>query len=264
MGSATSQALATVRSALLAQGVSDLASGQALLGAGRVVGGSQQLAHAIADPGADPETKASLITAVFSSTVTPAALALLQEIGRQRWSRAADVLVGIEEIGLRVIAASAPAEVSVDDELFSIARTVSENSELELALSSKLGDNAGKVTLLQKLLGGRASEQTLAILAHLVQQPRGRRMGELLRHAASVVADEAGYGVAVVTSAVPLPEAQVQRLASSLTAKYRRNIRINQVVDPTLIGGLRVQVGDDVIDGSIAKRLGDLRLQLAG
>ena len=70
--------------------------------------------------------------------------------------------------------------------------------------------------------------------------------------------------MATVTSATAISDAQVERLAAGLSAKYGRNLRINQVVDPGVIGGLRVQVGDDVIDGSVAKRLDDVRLQLAG
>jgi F-type H+-transporting ATPase subunit delta len=70
--------------------------------------------------------------------------------------------------------------------------------------------------------------------------------------------------VATVSSARPLAAAQLERLEKGLAAQYGRALRLNQVVDPAVIGGLRVQVGDDVIDGSIASRLGELRLQLAG
>ena len=53
-------------------------------------------------------------------------------------------------------------------------------------------------------------------------------------------------------------------LAKSLSSRYGRNLTINQVIDASVVGGLKVQIGDDVIDGSIATRLKDLRLQLAG
>ncbi|MDP1788870.1 MAG: F0F1 ATP synthase subunit delta, partial [Rhodoglobus sp.] len=65
------------------------------------------------------------------------------------------------------------------------------------------------------------------------------------------------------TSAAPLTAAQLDRLAKGLTKQYGRGLRINQIVDPAVIGGLRVAIGDDVIDGSIATRINDLRLQLA-
>ncbi|KQQ95723.1 MULTISPECIES: F0F1 ATP synthase subunit delta [Microbacteriaceae] len=265
MGSATREALVSARAALTAQGgTADLATGEALLAAARVIGSSPQLLTALSDNGAEPEAKKALVSSVFSSTVTPAALALLGEVAAARWSDADDVLEGIEDLGLRVVAASSPAGTDVDAELFAFGRTVSSNAELELALSSKLGSNEAKASLVDTLLAGKASTQAVVILSHLVQQPRGRRIGELVRYAASVVAAESGYAVATVTSATVISDAQVERLAAGLSAKYGRDLRINQVVDPSVIGGLRVQVGDDIIDGSVAKRLDDVRLQLAG
>ncbi|MET0726554.1 MAG: F0F1 ATP synthase subunit delta [Leifsonia sp.] len=265
MGSATREALASARAALTAQGgKADLATGEGLLSAARIIGRSKQLLSAVADNGADPASKAALVDAVFGSSVTPSALALLKKVSSEHWSRHQDVLAAVEELGIRAIAASAPAGASVADELFAFGRAIESNSELELALISKLGSNEAKVNLLDSLLGGKAAPQTVSILSHLVQQPRGRRIGELLRYAGAIVADEAGFAVATVTSARPIDAAQLDRLAGSLSGRYGTRLRINQVVDPTMIGGLRVQVGDDVIDGSIAKRLGDLRLQLAG
>ena len=264
MGSATREALAQARAALTAQDGVDLTTAADLFAAARVIGSSRQLTAAIADVGAEAPAKTALVKALFGATVSPAALELLDVVASQRWSRADDVLEGIEDLGLRAAARWSDGDASIDDELFSFGHVVSSNSELELGLSSRLGDDAAKVALVDTLLGGKASAATIVILSHLVQLPRGRRMGELVRHAASVVADESGYSVATVTSAAPLTDDQVDRLATGLAARYGRDIRINQVVDASVIGGLRVQVGDDVTDGSVAKRLGDLRLQLAG
>jgi F-type H+-transporting ATPase subunit delta len=106
--------------------------------------------------------------------------------------------------------------------------------------------------------------QTRILVGHLVRQPRGRRMGEALRNASAIVADQAGLGIATVRTATPLTSAQLTRLESTLSARYGRKLSINQVIDGTLIGGVRISIGDDVIDGSVATRLSDLRLQLVG
>ena len=114
------------------------------------------------------------------------------------------------------------------------------------------------------LLSTKASPQTVAIVSHLVQQPRGRRIAALLRQAAGVVADEAGLAIATVTSATPLDAKQLDRIAAALGAARGTKLRVNHVIDSSIVGGLRVQLGDEVIDGSVATKLNDLRLQLAG
>jgi F-type H+-transporting ATPase subunit delta len=149
-------------------------------------------------------------------------------------------------------------------ELFAFGSVVADDPELELALRSKLADPAAKGALVERLLAGRASEQTVAIVRQLVSQSRGRSIREALRDAAAIVADEAGLSIATVTSAGPLTVEQVDRLQAALSRQYGRELRITQVIDPSLIGGLRVQVGDDVIDSSVATRINDVRLQLAG
>ncbi len=97
-----------------------------------------------------------------------------------------------------------------------------------------------------------------------MQSPRGRRIGELLSSAAGIVADASDTFIATVTAAAPLDEKQLTALSSTLAAQYGREPRIDVRIDPSVIGGLRVQVGDEVIDGTIASRLTELRLQLAG
>lgn len=264
MGSATREALVSAKSALAdLGGTIDLATGESLFSAGRAVGNSSQLLSALADPSADIAAKVTLVKAVFTPSLTPQAVELLAALVSERWSSHSDLLAGIEELGLRATAVSARGDVSVESELFGFSAAVSSDSELELALASKLGRADAKAGLVEALLAGKVSGQTLTIVRHLVQQPRGRRIGGLLRHAASVVADQAGTSIATVTSASQLAPAQLDRLRTSLAERHGRSLTINQVVDPTLVGGVRVQIGDLVIDGSIATRIADLRLQLA-
>ena len=97
-----------------------------------------------------------------------------------------------------------------------------------------------------------------------MQQPRERRIRQLLRRAMRLVADERGRTVATVVAAVPLSDAQLDRLAAALSQRYGAAVSLNTVVDPAVVGGLRVQIGDDVIDASVSSRLADLRQRLAG
>ncbi|GAA3296195.1 hypothetical protein GCM10020295_25320 [Streptomyces cinereospinus] len=69
--------------------------------------------------------------------------------------------------------------------------------------------------------------------------------------------------VAVVTSAVPLSDGQKQRLGAALAKLYGRRMHLNLDVDPAVLGGIRVQVGDEVINGSLADRIEDAGRRLA-
>ncbi|WP_431247024.1 F0F1 ATP synthase subunit delta [Leifsonia xyli] len=263
MGSATREALARSVSALADQGSkADLATAEDLFAAGRVVADSAQLRAVLGDPTADPQGKAALVQRVFASLSAPA-VELLGVIAAQRWSTHDDLLAAIEEVGIRAIAASTPPDVDIVAQLFAFGGAVTSDAQLELALRSKLATSESKVALVERLLDGRASTETVAIVRQLVEQPRGRSIRESLRAAGRIVASQHGQTIATVYAATPLPAAQAERLRSVLSATYG-DLRINQVVDPSIIGGLRVQIGDDVIDGSIASRLAELRLQLAG
>jgi F-type H+-transporting ATPase subunit delta len=263
MGSATRKALAGTHATLAALGRADLRVAEELLAAGRVIGSSKQLRAALADAESDAAQKRALVQAVFGSQLSVDAITLLNELTSNRWSSSIDLLEGVEELGFRVASASAP-ELPIDAELFTVERAVSSDAELELALGSKLSPLDAKVKLVDRLLSGKASAQTLAIVNHLVQQPRGRRIGELLRRAADIVAEQRGFEIVTVTSAAPLTPAQLDRLVKGLEAQYGRALRVNTIVDPAVLGGVRVQIGDDVIDGSVASRLSSLRQKLAG
>ena len=141
---------------------------------------------------------------------------------------------------------------------------VAENPEIELALGSRLGDDSAKGALIETLLRGRASAATILIVSSLVQQPRERRVRQLLSHAMDLVADQRGSIVATVVTATPLNAAQSERLSAVLTRRYGKKVGLNAVIDPAVVGGLRVQIADDVIDASVAARLTDLRQRLAG
>jgi len=262
MGSATRQALSASTAALSSLGTADVATGEQLLAAGRVIGDSAQLLAALSDPSAATADKVSIVDSVFSG-LPASARSLLGTVASNRWSNGQDLLAAIEELGFRVLARSSKGSSTIEDELFSFGTVVGTDSELELAVSSKLGTAADKSALVRTLLDGKASAQTVAIVDHLVQQPRGRRIAALLRQAASIVADESGLAVATVTSAAPIDAKQLDRIASALSKAKGRDLRINHVIDPSIVGGIRVQIGDDVIDGSVATKLNDLRLQLA-
>jgi F-type H+-transporting ATPase subunit delta len=262
MGSASRVALAAAVTALAGEKALTRATGEQLLSAGRDIAGSPQLRSLLVDPSIEPAAKSKLIGSIFSS-LDAAAARLLAGLATARWSNSDELVDGIEQIGIRAIAASSEG-AAIESDLFAFARAVTSDNDLELAVGSTLSDPAQKAALVDRLLAGKAHAGTVAILRHLVQSPRGRRIGELIQSAAETVADASGGIVAIVTAAAPLSAAQLATLTKTLTTQYGREPRIAVRIDPAVIGGLRVQIGEDVIDGTVAARLADLRLQLAG
>lgn len=263
MGSATTQARTTTTAALRAASSIDLRVARDLFAAVRTLAGSSQLSGALADSAAPAAARTQVVRDVFREGVGTTALELLAVAVGQRWSSAADLLEGIEDLAVRAAAAAA-VDVDIDEELFDFSRTVAQNPELELALGSRLGDDAAKGALVDDLLGSRASAATVLIVSSLVQQPRGRRVREMLSQAMKTVADQRGRTLATVSSAVELSRMQTERLAASLSDRYGVDVSLNVVINPAVVGGLRVQIADDVIDASISSRMNDLRQRLAG
>jgi F-type H+-transporting ATPase subunit delta len=263
VGSATTQAIAATTAALDAASSVDLDTARELFAAARIVGDSSQLSGALADPAAATAARSRVVADVFGAAFGKTTLALLTTAVQQRWSSASQLVDGIEELAIRAAAIAAP-DVDVDGELFSASRLVADNPEIELALGSRLGDDTAKGALIRTLLRGRASEATILIVSSLVQQPRERRVRQLLSHAMDLVADQRGSIVATVVTATPLSAAQSERLSTVLTRRYGKQVGLNAVIDPAVVGGLRVQIADDIIDASVAARLTDLRQRLAG
>lgn len=257
MGSASRDALAQARSALSAS--LDQGAGTELLRASAEIGAAPALAAALGDPSADAAQKTAVVDRLFGS-MSAGARGVLHAAVSGRWSDTSEFVEGVEELGLR---AEAIATEQLSDELLAVADLVDRNHELQLTLGSKLGDPAGKVGIVRQLLSGKVSESALAVVSHLVANPRGRRLDATLRLAARTVADERGSELATVTVAAPLTPAQEERLAALLAQSAGRPVTVTTIIDPEIVGGVHVQLGDNVIDGSVRARLDDLRQQLA-
>jgi len=262
MGSATTQALTASNAALDAASGVDLGVAGELFAAARALADTSALSGALADWGASSAARAKVVSDVFAP-LQSTTRSLLQAVATQRWSSADDLVDAVEELAIRA-AAGADATSDVEGELFQFGRVVASDPKLELALGSRLGDASEKGRLVGSLLGSRAGAATTLIASAVVQRPRERRVRELLARAERIVAASRGRKVARVTSAVPLSAAQVERLAKLLAAKYDSEVSVNTVIDRNVVGGVRVQIADDVIDASVATRLNDLRQRLAG
>lgn len=257
MGSASREALTQARSALTS-GLDAVVGGE-LLEASAQLDGSPALLGALGDPSAEAAAKTRVVDRLFGG-ISADARSVLNAAVAGRWSTAAELVDGVEELGLRAEAIASP---NLADELLAVADLVDRNHELQLTLGSKLSGSEGKVALIRRLLDGRVSDSTVTVVSHLVASPRGRRLDATLRRAARTAADQGGFELATVTVADALSAEQQDRLARLLEQTAGRPVKVTTVIDPELIGGVRVQIADDVIDGSVRARLDDLRQQLA-
>lgn len=263
MGSATREALESAKAELAKSSDVTLATGEHLLAAGRTIDSTPQLKAILADPSIEFAEKGVLVRRVFGA-FDPIAVRVLSGMAQSRWSSPVQFIDGIEEVGIRAVARASGDDGTIESELFAFSAAVDSDSELELALGSKLGDPVKRVQIVERLLSGKASDATLALVKYAVQTQRGRRLVEVVARIAEVVAQDAGAMVVSITAAAAPTEPQLDKLRATLSERYGRTPRFAITIDPRLIGGLKVQIGDEVIDGTVANRLADLRLKLAG
>jgi len=258
MGSASREALARV-SAQIGSVISTHTGAELLAGAVQLAA-SPALLSAVTEQVAPLEAKAALVDRLFAGSSSDARR-LLSAAVAENWSNGPELVAGIEELGIR---AEAVVNSALADELLAAASTIDANHELELALGSKLSEADAKSALAQRIFSGKVSDSALGVITYLTANSRGRRPSAALRASAHIAADQGGTALATVTVAAPLSATQQSRLAESLRQSAGRPVRVTTIIDPSLIGGVRVQLGDDVIDGSIRSRLEDLRQRLAG
>jgi F-type H+-transporting ATPase subunit delta len=225
------------------------------------------LRRVLTDPAQSGEAKAGLAQRLLGSQVGGPTVDLVSGLVRSRWSQSRDLVDALEELAnLADLTAAQQAGTldNVEDELFRFGRIVTSNTELRAALTNRKATSTAKGELLGSLLGGRAATQTERLVTRLVAAPRGRSLEAGLESLSKLAAERRDRMVAVVTSAVPLSDPQKQRLGSALAKLYGRSMHLNLDVDPEVLGGIRVQVGDEVINGSLADRIADAGRRLAG
>ncbi|KUL36268.1 ATP synthase F0F1 subunit delta [Streptomyces sp. NRRL F-4489] len=225
------------------------------------------LRRVLTDPAQPGEARAELAGRLLGGQVGGSALDLVTGMVRARWSRSRDLPDALEELAYSadLVAAQRDGRLDdVEDELFRFGRIIAGSGELRRALTDRNAAVSAKTDLLRTLLGGRANPVTERLVIRLVAQPRGRSLEAGLDALSKLAAARRDRMVAVVTSAVPLSDGQRQRLGAALAKLYGRQIHLNLDVDPAVLGGVRVRIGDEVINGTIAERLDEAGRRMAG
>ncbi len=160
---------------------------------------------------------------------------------------------------LMAIAAAEGELAAVQDEIFTLARVLGENDELASTLSDSLLPAARRQQIIEDLLSGKASKTTIALVSMIVATGRSRNLTAIADELVALGAAEGGKQVAIVRSAVELTDDQKSRLATALQSSVGSPVEVRVVIDPTVLGGLVAQIGETVIDGSVRRRLEQLK-----
>lgn len=239
--------------------------GQDLFRLAELLRSEPALRRAVTDVSTPAEAKASLVRGLLEGKVGSEGLEVLAEGVGLRWVAARDLADALEHLGVIATVRSAGRREAgrLADELFVVAQVVEENPELRTALSDPARSGADKRQLLRQLLDGRALPATIALVEQALAGSF-RSFHAAVTEYQKVAAATQGEGVAHVRVARQLTEAEQGRLAAALSAQYDRPVHLNVEVDAGLLGGMRVEIGDDVIDGTVAARLDSARRKLAG
>jgi F-type H+-transporting ATPase subunit delta len=272
MEASTRVALAQARERLGEQ--SEGAAGPALLkladelfAVARLLDGQPSLRRALSDPSGKPDDRAGLARRLLSGKVSDATLELVEAMARQRWSRPLDLVEAAETLGVEAALDAADAEGQLDgveDELFRFGRIVAGDPDLSRVLSDRSGSAKGKAGLLERLLAGKVSPVTALLLRNVLTASHLGHADTAIERLSESASARRGRSVAFVTTAVALTDAQEQRLTAILGRLYGRTIGLQVTVDPDVLGGLVIRVGDEVIDGSVVHRLEAAGRRLTG
>jgi len=218
----------------------------------------------VTDSSVPAQARSGAVRQVLGGKVDGIALDVVASAAEKRWTRGGDIADAVEHAGELAAVRSAGTEIDrLGDEIFALKQAVTGNAELRDALSDPVRSRDDKARLIEDLLGGKALPGTVA-LAKQATAGTYRTVTQALGAYAEVAGSVKGEGVATVRVARPLNDADVARLNAGLARQYGRPVHLNVVVDPAVIGGIKVELGDHVIDGTIATRLDDARRALAG
>jgi F-type H+-transporting ATPase subunit delta len=239
--------------------------GDELFAVVRLLDGEHGLRRALADPTKPPAEKSAVAGSLLHGKISSATEKLVAEAVAARWATPGELSDAIEQLAIEAFTMAAQFGKTLDDledDLFRFARLISGQPGLRLALVGSTGPDA-KASLVADLLSGKVSAVSLSLVTQVLTHPRGRSPQAVLDLCASIAARRREQLVAVVRVAIELSAAQRKRLADALTSAYGQDIHLNVVHDPAVIGGMSVQIGDELVDGTTASRLAAVRRNLA-
>jgi F-type H+-transporting ATPase subunit delta len=172
-----------------------------------------------------------------------------------------ELITGYAEALFSVVKAEGDIE-RIEDELYRFGKLLESNHELKQALTEPAIELSERIKIIEELLSDKVSPHTLGLITFVIAQNRGRQLPQILEELSELAAEARASVVAEVRSATPLNDKQVAELAKALSKATSKKVEVKAIIDPSIIGGIVAKVGDTVIDGSVKRRLEQLKEQV--
>lgn len=240
--------------------------GDSLLGIVGVLSRRPTVRRALVDVGRSADTREALARRLFGDRVDGAAMDIVAAAIAERWSRPSEFTNAITDLGIQAHLAAAEVDdrlADVEDELFRFGQIVRSDPALRSALTDQVAPRESKQQLIKRLLDRKAQPETVRLVEYAVLDRRGGSLERELDHMVELAAARRKRRVAVVHVAAPLSRDHRERLQRALSTNAGVPVELNVVVDPAIVGGIRVEIGDEVVDGTVSSRLDDARRRLA-
>ncbi len=218
------------------------------------------LARHLAEATGETAAKQQMLQKLLGTRVGANALEVLNTAVSVRWSKTGDLVAAIEHVARLALLTRADREnqaEEVAEQLFRFGRILDSQPRLASLLGDYAQSGDQRVALLRSVLGQATGTNATAsaLLAQTVELLRGERADDAVGELAELAVAHRGEIVAEVGAAAELSDAQRRRLTDVLTRIYHHPVSVQLTVDPGLLGGLAVAVGDEVIDGTLSSRL---------
>ncbi|KGI69274.1 F0F1 ATP synthase subunit B/delta [Mycolicibacterium rufum] len=233
----------------------------------RLLVSEQALNSHLAEPSDEPDAKVRMVERLFGGKVGDASMDILKTAVSQRWSNEGNLIDALEHVARLALLARAERDghsEEVEEQLFRVGRVLDTESRLNRLLSDPTVPADKRVELLDKVLqsGGGVNDTAAALLRQTIELLRGELADAAVSDLAELAVARRGEAVAEVTAAAELSDEQRTRLTEVLSRIYGTSVSVQLDVDPDILGGLLITVGDEVIDGSISSRLAAARTGL--
>ncbi|MBT1174015.1 F0F1 ATP synthase subunit delta [Bifidobacterium sp. LC6] len=217
------------------------------------------LERALTDPSRPVADKVAVLNELFKGEAHPMTVEIMTDLVARRWSRARDIANAVEDFGVDAMmyyadATDATLQVSIE-----LSRLHSALLTLPVVRAKLYDDQApseARVKLFREIFEGKGLNKiTMRLAEHATCNLRRRRYLETIQWLINKFSRHMGESMVTVTTATPLKKEQIERLVKVYSAKAGRPVHINSVVDPSVLGGMRIQVGDEVTDNTVVAQL---------